>query len=87
MDGLGRLYSLEKLDISGNKIELLSDISGVAKLPNLTEIFTNGNPVAEIGMSSFILDTRYCSIHIVLILSNQKILSDFGLSFSIFLRT
>jgi Leucine-rich repeat (LRR) protein len=49
--GLGRLYSLEKLDISSNKIELLSDISGIAKLPNLTEIVTNGNPVAEVGTS------------------------------------
>ena len=53
--GLGRLYSLEKLNLGSNKIEFLSDISGIAKLPNLTEIITTGNPVAERGKSSFTL--------------------------------
>ncbi|EGG10740.1 uncharacterized protein MELLADRAFT_115456 [Melampsora larici-populina 98AG31] len=42
--GLERLYSLERLDIRSNKIQDISELSRLATLPSLTNLWTSSNP-------------------------------------------
>ena len=47
--GLDRLYSLEKLDLRSNKISNVSDVSALAKLPQLMELNVAENPFTSNG--------------------------------------
>jgi Leucine-rich repeat (LRR) protein len=49
VQGLDRLYSLKKLDLSNNRISKLCDVSALAKLPELMELNLKGNPFASKG--------------------------------------
>mmetsp|Transcript_12415 Transcript_12415/g.23283 ORF Transcript_12415/g.23283 Transcript_12415/m.23283 type:complete len:1309 (+) Transcript_12415:171-4097(+) len=46
VNGLDRLYSLERLSLENNLLANLSDLSKLAKLPNLEELSLQGNPIA-----------------------------------------
>ncbi|KAH9810229.1 hypothetical protein DFH28DRAFT_504291 [Melampsora americana] len=46
--GLERLYSLERLDIRQNKIQDISELSRLATLPSLTNLWTSSNPFTMI---------------------------------------
>lgn len=50
--GLDRLFSLERLSLDQNKIQHLATISGLAKLPFLTNFDLKGNPLEIAGVSS-----------------------------------
>lgn len=49
--GLDRLFSLERLSLDNNKIQNLTDISSLAKLPFLMNLDIKGNPMEMAGMS------------------------------------
>ena len=44
---IGKLYSLEKLDLAFNKIPDFSQIQKLSTLPLLTHIVLRGNPIAQ----------------------------------------
>ncbi|KAF5321988.1 hypothetical protein D9619_001855 [Psilocybe cf. subviscida] len=46
--GLERLLALERFDLRHNLVEESSEISRLAVLPNITEIWIDGNPLVEI---------------------------------------
>ena len=47
--GLDRLYSLERLSLDENKIQHLSDLSSLAKLPFLMNLDIKDNPLERAG--------------------------------------
>ena len=49
VEGLDRLYSLEKLALDGNNLKDLASVAGLAKLPELHSLKLYGNPVAELS--------------------------------------
>lgn len=49
VEGLDRLFPLQKLDVSYNKISKLADISSIGKLPDLMDLRLIGNPFCFIG--------------------------------------
>ena len=53
--GLDRLFSLERLSLDENKIQTLSSIAGVAKIPFLMNFDLKGNPLESDG-ETFLLD-------------------------------
>lgn len=56
VQGVDRLYSLEKLYLDQNNLKDLASVAGLAKLPELQSLKLRGNPVAEISESlSFVL--------------------------------
>ncbi len=50
VEGIERLYSLEKLDLSKNMIATLADVSGLANLPELMHLQLHGNPLEKDGI-------------------------------------
>ncbi|ESK88459.1 leucine rich repeat domain protein [Moniliophthora roreri MCA 2997] len=46
--GLERLHALEKVDLRGNLIEESAEIGRLATLPNITDVWVDGNPFVEI---------------------------------------
>ena len=50
VEGIERLYSLEKLDLAKNKIATLADVSGLANLPELMQLNLRGNPIEKDGV-------------------------------------
>ncbi len=51
-NGLDRIFSLERLSLDDNKIEHISNIAGIAKLPFLMNFDLKGNPIDVEGMFS-----------------------------------
>ena len=47
--GLDRLFSLERLSLDENKIQTLSNIAGIAKIPFLMNFDLKGNPLESEG--------------------------------------
>jgi Leucine-rich repeat (LRR) protein len=54
VQGLDRLFSLERLSLDENKIDLLADISSLANLPFLMNLDIKGNPLEIAGEISTI---------------------------------
>lgn len=52
VQGLDRLYSLERLSLDRNKLKDLASVAGLAKLPELKSLKLLGNPVAELSKFS-----------------------------------
>lgn len=46
--GLERLHALERVDLRGNLIEESAEIGRLAPLPNISEVWVEGNPLVEI---------------------------------------
>jgi len=53
VDGLDRLFSLQKLDLSYNKISKLADIASLGRLPDLMHLSFMGNPLYSMGKRQF----------------------------------
>ena len=49
VDGLERMYSLERLAIDHNNIQFLQDAAGLANLPELMHLEIKGNPIETNG--------------------------------------
>jgi Leucine-rich repeat (LRR) protein len=47
-EGLEKLYSLEQLDLSNNRLTEYEEVSRIAALPCLTTIKLYGNPIAKL---------------------------------------
>lgn len=48
LSGLGKLYSLEYLDVKGNNIQTLEAVQGIGKLPCLEILLLRDNPVRKL---------------------------------------
>ncbi|EFO92473.1 hypothetical protein CRE_11036 [Caenorhabditis remanei] len=48
LTGLGKLYSLEYLDVKGNNIQTLEAVQGIGKLPCLEIILLRDNPIRKL---------------------------------------
>jgi len=59
VQGLDRLYSLEKLSLDRNNLKDLASVAGLAKLPELKSLKLIGNPVAEISEC-----LQYCIVNV-----------------------
>lgn len=70
--GLDRLYSLERLSLDNNLLANLSDISKLAKLPNLEQLSLRGNPIVFQGKIS--RDSSPTNKHTCNLLSNAEFL-------------
>ncbi|TFK75255.1 hypothetical protein BDN72DRAFT_810722 [Pluteus cervinus] len=46
--GLERLYALERVDLRGNLLEESSEVGRLATLPNIVELYVQGNPFVEL---------------------------------------
>lgn len=55
VDGLDRLYSLERLALDHNKISYLQDVAGLASLPELMQLEMRGNPIEANGKCAVLL--------------------------------
>lgn len=73
VQGLDRLFSLERLSLDENKIEHLADISRLAKLPFLMNLDIKGNPLEIAGKISVTnCATRYWQyLFLIFILSTS----------------
>ena len=49
VEGLDRMYSLERLAIDHNNIQYLQDAAGLANLPGLMHLEMKGNPIETHG--------------------------------------
>jgi Leucine-rich repeat (LRR) protein len=47
-EGLEKLYSLEQLDLSHNRLTEYEEVSRIASLPCLTTLKLEGNPIAKL---------------------------------------
>jgi hypothetical protein len=47
-EGLEKLYSLEQLDLSNNRLTEYEEVSRIASLPYLTTVKLEGNPIAKL---------------------------------------
>jgi hypothetical protein len=65
VNGLDRLYSLERLSLDNNQLVNLSDISTLAKLPNLEQLSLLGNPMVTQGKREwyFVFYKRKCPLY------------------------
>ena len=52
LDGLGKLYSVETLDLSSNLIDDLCEVSHLARLPCLESVTLTGNPLCSVAPSA-----------------------------------
>jgi dynein light chain 1 len=52
VDGLERMYSLERLALDHNRIGYLQDVAGLASLPELMQLEMRGNPIEANGKSA-----------------------------------
>lgn len=55
VDGLERMYSLERLAIDHNNIQYLQDAAGLANLPELMHLEMKGNPIEIKGRLIFLV--------------------------------
>ena len=53
--GLDRLFSLERLSLDENKIQTLSNIAGIAKIPFLMNFDLKGNTLESEGECQLLL--------------------------------
>ena len=59
VDGLERMYSLERLSLDHNNIKYLQDIAGLAALPDLMHLELKGNPIETLGTFCTWIAARY----------------------------
>lgn len=57
--GLDRIFSLERLSLDENKIQHLTNISGIAKMPFLMNFDLKGNPFEVDGEVFFVSDNWF----------------------------
>ena len=63
VEGLDRMYSLERLAIDHNNIQYLQDAAGLANLPDLMHLEMKGNPIETNGKDWSSYSILYWHLH------------------------
>lgn len=64
-NGLDRLFSLERLSLDDNKIQHITNIAGIAKLPFLMNFDLKGNPVEIEGVFNDFMERFQAMVEII----------------------
>ena len=86
VEGLDRMYSLERLAIDHNNIQYLQDAAGLANLPDLMHLEMKGNPIETNGKDWSSYSILYWHLYYFLSTLDNSLHLCFSLSLSLMCR-